>query len=525
MSFKEEVFGFKNLLIHNQFYKQNLFAFLGMRKSWVWVFCLALLVLGLRLFIALQAPTLSSDEAYFNYRQAEHVRSTGLPLVSDPLSYGGRTIVLSPVFHYLVAGVALLVPLELAAKIVPNVLATFLVIIIYGIALYLTRNFWIAVFAAFLSAFVPVWFGHTINTLSPVTLALPLFFLLLYALLRIHKPFWRATYLCGLVVLAFTHPLVLLFAIGLLCYLVLLVVEQLKQKRVELEVVLFSIFFVLWSQFLLYKKPILAHGVGVVWQNTPPLLLTQYFAGMTILGAVYQIGILPALYGVFIVYKYLFREKHQQIYLFVAFVAATGLLLWFRLIPLILGLQLIGLLLVVLFAYWLRFFLAAIKKTRFQRLKPFFAFGFFIAFVGSSIIPSFLIAHDLQDQAVSDEELAVFDWLREKTNEQSVIAAPLEYGNLITALAKRKNVIDANFLLQKDAKQRLENIHRLYKTPFEFEAIEIMDAYGADYVLVPPEYAGALNFASESGCFGTAYEAGGFVVYIKHSFCKVEVVA
>jgi hypothetical protein len=288
---------------------------------------------------------------------------------------------------------------------------------------------------------------------------------------------------------------------------------------------LFSVFFVLWSQFLLYKKPILLHGIGAVWQNIPPVILSQHFADITVLGAMYQIGILPVLYGVFLIFKYLFREQRAPMYLFIAFVAASVLLLWFRLIPVVLGLQLLGLILVILFAYWYTFFIAELKRTRFHRFLPLFILGFFIAFVASSVIPSVLVARAVQEQSLSPAGLSVLDWIRARTPEGGVIAAPLGQGHLITALAQRKNVIDSHFLLQEDAKQRLVDVQRLFKTSLELEAIEILDRYQATAVLIPPSHAGALAFARASGCFGTAYEGHGYLFVVKHPYCKVEVVA
>ncbi len=189
-------------------YKRN-FLFLTSMKLSSWLLGIACIaVLALRLYIAFSSPGLSTgDDAYFHLRQIENIRNTGLPLFDDPLSWGGRDYFFSPVFHYLVAAGSLIMPLDVSAKIIPNLLATLLVLCIFAIVKKLTKNDWVALFIAVFSAFVPVWFSQTINTLSPMTLAVPMLFFVIYSWMRVQEPKWRYVYLCSLLIFAFTHPL------------------------------------------------------------------------------------------------------------------------------------------------------------------------------------------------------------------------------------------------------------------------------------------------------------------------------
>jgi hypothetical protein len=485
------------------------------------------LVLVLRLHIALSTQTLSTDDAYFHLRQVEHVRNTGLPLFDDPLSYGGRVHVFTPVFHYVVAAGALFMAPVTAAKIIPNILAALLTIIIFGIVRRLSKNDGVALFIAVFSAFVPVWFGHTINTLSPETLAVPLLFFVLYSWLRVAEPRWRYLYLISLILLAFTHPIALLLVLGLILYLVLILVERLTVERNELEIALFSIFFVLWSQFLLYKKFILAHGPAVVWQNIPPQLLSTLFSDITVLTALYHIGIIPVLYGVFVMYRYLFRRKHKMTYFLIAFALSAGLLLWFRLIPLQLGLILLGMFLLVLFSKWVSFFLDRIPKTRLHRLKPVFIASLVLAFVLTSVLPSLGVAWAVQDQSLNPAGVLAYQWLRENVPSDAAVVAAVGEGHRVASLGERKNVIDEHFLLQRDAKQRLHDVNRVFTTTFGVEAVELMDRYRARAILLTPEtkrehQLGTLTYAVQSKCFGRAFEESGYEIIVKHAYCTVE---
>ena len=55
-------------------------------------------------------------------------------------------------------------------------------------------------------------------------------------------------------------------------------------------------------------------------------------------------------------------------------------------------------------------------------------------------------------------------------------------GNLITAIAKRRNVLDSRFLLQQDAKQRFADVKRIYTAYLEIEVVSLLDKYGAEYI-------------------------------------------
>jgi len=309
--------------------------------------------------------------------------------------------------------------------------------------------------------------------------------------------------------------------------MVLVLVESLEVERTELEIALFSVFFVLWSQFLLYKKFILAHGPAVIWQNIPPSLLSSLFSDVTVLTAFYQIGILPVLYGVFVVYRYLFRRKHKMTYFLIAFALAAGMLLWFRLIPVQLGLMLLGMFLIVLFSRWVDFYLGYLLTTRIHRWRPLFIIMLIVAFVMSSVLPAIADARSVQRESVSPAGLRAYAWLGQNTPQDAVIVAGVNEGHRIAALAARKNVLDAHFLLQRDAKQRLHDTNRIFSTTFGVEAVELMDRYGARAVLLSPESkedygVATLTYASPSKCFARVFAEGGYEVVVKHPYCTVE---
>ena len=82
---------------------------------WVLI-ALFFLTLSSRLFFAFQTPDFDYD-AYFNLRQVEQIKETGLPSYEDDLSYGGRTHYFPPFFHYLLGFFGLFLPIELVGKL------------------------------------------------------------------------------------------------------------------------------------------------------------------------------------------------------------------------------------------------------------------------------------------------------------------------------------------------------------------------------------------------------------------------
>ncbi len=491
---------------------------------------LFVVVVALRLYLAFQTPYFSSDAAYFHVRQIEHIRSTGMPLFQDALSYGGRTFLFSPVFHYLVAGSSLVMPLEIALKVVPNLLAASIVLLVYALALRLTKKKESALLAAALGGFVPMYFAQTFNQPTPITLVVPALFLLLYALLQVKRKKWLYTYLAGLVVLSFTHPLILVLCLGLLCYLVLARVERLEQGRAELELALFSVFFVVWAQFVIYKKLLLVHGPLVIWQNIPREVLSQHFADFSVVTAMYHIGLVSFVFGIFAIYRYLFREKNKELYLIISFAAAAGVVLWLRLIELNLGLMFFGLILTILFAQAYQYLQLFLQKTKVARLRKAVFGVVLIAVLFSSVVPSVSLAQDALTKTVSEDEAAAFEWLRYTVHDDEAIVTAPSQGHTITALTHKKNVIDDAYLLRTDAKQRFTDVRRIFKTQLEIEAIDLMDAYGAAYILMTATAQKIYGveepaYVQESRCFEKAYDKGSVRIYKKLRFCKVKVVA
>lgn len=495
-----------------------------MKKSHYAILILIFVItLGTRLYFSFSTPYYSSDNAYFTLRQVEHIQKESTPLYDDNLSFSGRTFIFPPLFGYVLAFLGLIFPLSFTAKFFPNLFASTLVFFTYLIARKISRNSRIALFTAFISGFVPVFFKQTFNSISVYSLVIPLFFLLIYSFMNLKNEKWVYCYIITIILLTLVHPSIILFIIGLWFYLFLMKVEGLPIDESELEIVIFSTFFVILSQFIMFKKTFLFHGPLVIWQNIPKEILSNYFAQVSIIRAIYFIGIIPTLCGAYIIYRYIFKEKRKDVYLLFGFISSVALILWLRLIELRVGLMFMGAIMVLLFAHFYKIFVNYVKTTRASNALNIFAVMIFLLFIFTSIIPSFSLAYLTIETSITDQEIKALEWINDNTPPNSVILGTVEEGNLITEIAKRKNVIDSNFLLITDAKQRFKDVEKAYKTFSVSEATTIINSYGIDYIYFSPEtaYHYGINEPRyiDNKCFHLVYNDG---VKIYESVCEME---
>ncbi|MFH1850376.1 MAG: hypothetical protein ABH879_09445 [archaeon] len=446
----------------------------------LWV--IFIITLGSRLFFAFQTESFE-PEAYYTLRQVEHIRQTGLPITSDPLSYGGRTQITLPLFHYILAFFDIFLPLSLVAKVIPNLFASLIVFAVYMIAKEITKNDSAALLASFMSGFIPVFFSETIYSVSAFSLSSLLILLLIYCLIWLHEHKIFATYFVIIFfLLTFTHGSAAILVLSLLVYLLLLKIGKIRLARAELELIVFSGFFLVWVHYIIYKSAFLFHGPSVVWQNIPADILTGYFSQVRITESIYMIGVLPVLCGIFVIYTSVFQENNRISHLLVAFAVSTGLLLWLRMIELKIGLMVLGLVLVLLFSQFYSSFFRYLEKTRLSDYWSGIMVIVFILFVLTSLIPSLRFASSVRDNLMRPDELQAYLWLR--GNAQGTVLAAPEEGHIINYISQKRNVMDTNFLLIDNVNQRFRDVDSMFSVPYTTSAISLLTKYDVDYIIV-----------------------------------------
>ncbi|MDD5086642.1 MAG: hypothetical protein PHV16_02725 [Candidatus Nanoarchaeia archaeon] len=494
------------------------------KKEYIWLGVIFAFVLGLRLYFAFQTPYFSED-AYFNIRQVEHITKTGLPLFKDELSYGGRNFLFQPLFQYILAFFNLFMPLTLVCKLIPNIFASSLVFITYMIVLRLTKNKTAALFSSFISGFIPIYFGSTINSVSAYSFVIPLIFFIIYFFFMIKKDEKYINYLIlSIFLLALTNSSVVIFILAFIIYLLLVKFEHLPIRKQEVEIIIFSSMLILWLNFIIYKNAFLLHGYHLVWQNIPSEILGKYFYQFSIIDAVYYIGVIPILLGFIVIYRYTFKKKSRYVYFLMGFALSSLFLLWFKLIQIDTGLMFLGVILVLLFGKYYPELTSFIEKTRISRFKKAIIAFIFVIFLINSVLPSITYASKVTQNLLSKTEMNAFLWLKENTEKDVVILGSLDEGYIINAVAERKNFFDRNFMLIENTDQRLNEAKKIYTTSYETEAIPLLNKYNIKYIIISKKVMDDygitdLNYKSDEKCFEVVYNQG---TKIYKSLCRMD---
>jgi len=469
------------------------------------------LALALRLYFAFGTDQFSLD-AYVGYRQVDSIRNTLLPSYVDDLSYSGRTHIFPPVYYYVLAGFSFFIGTALSLKIIPNLFACTIIIIIYLLVLELTKSRKISIFCAFTSAFIPVFFSNTLNSASSLSFTIPLTFYLFYCFLRIKEKRFLYHFLVFSFVLSLTSPISFLFIFAILIYLLLIKLEYRQENRLELEVILFVTFMTLWVNVLIYKNAFLFHSYNLIWQNIPSQVLSEYFKSVDIVSSVTSIGLLPLLLGIFAVYRYMFQEKDKRTYLLMAAALAVAFLLWAKLIDLVTGLMFLGAILVPLFGQSLKLFFDYVEKTKISDYADLFWIPLAILVVITSVASSIVAASVVMTDSVSPGEYKALLWMRDNTEKDSVVLSTLSEGDLITAIAERKNVADSDFILIRSSDIIFDDVKQMYTAILKTSAAEVLDKYGVNYIYLSSRAAGEFNISSlryaDGDCFRPVYDEG-----------------
>tara|TARA_Y100000310_G_scaffold284739_2_gene307713 strand:+ start:1375 stop:2871 length:1497 start_codon:yes stop_codon:yes gene_type:complete len=446
---------------------------------------LFILTLVIRLNFAFSTEYFSSDESFFILRQVEHIQNTGVPLFSDDLSFGGRTFLFNPLYMYILAAISFVFPLFIVAKILPNVLIASLVFIMYYIVRNTTKSRKVAMFGSVVSTVIPILYVETLNDISVYSLMIPLILVTLYFFIKIRDEEKYGNYCAGaIVILSLINPSVLILVFAFLLYYIFLKVEGLSLIDAEKEVIIFGTIFVVFTQFLIFREALMQHGIFVIFQNIPIQLLSNFFMEFNLLAAIYQIGIIPLLYGVYIVYRYLFREKDFTIYFYISFGFATAILLWFKLIEINLGLMFLGSILLLLFAQRFKLFLDFIHNSKFYKYDTIVLSIMLVSFLITSLLPALALADNTLENTFSEEEIEGFLWLKDNAKDNAVIMGSIEDGHLISYISQKRNVIDSHFFLIKDINQRYEDIKNLFTSFSQTESLGILEKYQADYLIL-----------------------------------------
>ncbi|MEM4259619.1 MAG: hypothetical protein QXG00_00125 [Candidatus Woesearchaeota archaeon] len=475
------------------------------KNNYIWLFIIFTLTLSARLFFAFQTEYFDRG-AYFTVRQVEHIRQTGLPLFNDTLSSNLRVYSLEPFFYYLLAGFTFFMPFNIALKIIPNVCASLLVVFVYFLCMNLTKNSKASLFSALIAGFIPGFFVNY-NSLSVNILLMPLIVLLFffYSKEDVAKNVYYIVAVFILIVI--TSPMSVVLAIGFLLYFILLKVERTNFQIFELEIVLFFSMLVIWINSLIYNNALLMHGFKIVLQNIPKKIIQNYFSEITFSQAIYYIGILPLILGLLGIY-YSLKLKKKNTFPVISLFLVFFILLWFRLINLFTGIVGMGILLSVMASISIGTGIDVFLKTKFSKYFSFAIILFIVFIIIFLLLPSFFLSFN-QINFPSNKQISSLNWIRNNTNNNTVILGDPSEGYLINYFAQRKTIMDYNFLSIDNIDARYSDLELLYQSRFESEADKRMRQYGIDYIYLSEQtmakYNQSLIYYAEPPCYELVY--------------------
>lgn len=451
------------------------------RNEQYWLLSIITVVLLTRLVLAFYIPNFTYD-SYFHLRQVEQITNKGIPLFNDPLSYGGRELRFLPLFHYIMAFFDLFLPLELVAKIIPNIFLTGLVVIVYLLSKKISQDTTASLFSAVIAGFLPILFST--NKFTPETLFIPLIFLSIYFFLHVPEKKYINHYLAAFALLCLISSATALYLIGLGIYFLLSLAEGKKITRAEGEMIIFSVFLFLWVQLLFFKSTLLTEGISFIWQNIPSALLQEYFPTFSVVQALGLVSIVPFVGGVYVVYDSLFQLKNKKAFLLISLALSTTVLTWFRLIEFELSLSFFAVILAVLFSLFYQRLGEYLKTTKGAHLTSKLPIMVLAVLIASTIYPAMSAA--LTQDVPSAGEVKAFQWLEQNTSPDTTVLGLLAEGNLITYYGQRKNIIDENFRLIEDINTRFLDHKELFTTKFQTLAVDLFEKYGIDYIIISP---------------------------------------
>ena len=438
------------------------------------------------------------EDAYFSLRYIETLKENLLPILSDDLSYGGRSIEEPFLFYYLIRiGSSFH---DVFVRIIPALLISSLVLIIFLISRQFVSKT-LALIPSLFAAFIPVMFK--INTLSPQALAFPILFLLIYSFTKIEDKRFLYLFVALSFLLPLTSFLSIFYIFAILLYFFIVGIERKKISALEGEALLFSLFVNVFLTLFVFRDSLLAYGPSFIWQNIPSVILAEFFREFALIGTLGNIGIASLFLGA-VGFLFSFREKNS---IFLAsFLISSLVFLCLRLVPFNIGLIIFSLTLASLSSLSLKSFFPYLRETKFSDYRQQILGGIFIIVLLTSILPSVITAARFESE-VGKEVLEAFGFLNK---EDTTILAPYKYGHAIAFLGNR-NVADSKFLLAPSPKKRLEDINLVYTSQSEALVLEVIGRYDVEYIIFDDfvrERFGVeeLIYVKDENCFLKIYE-------------------
>lgn len=454
---------------------------------------LFLLFLSLQLFFTLQSTHFTYD-SYHDYRHVSNILETGTPLFDDDLGSLGKTYTFSPLYHYILAGFALIFGEVLTLQIMPSIFIATTPLLIYFIAFKATSNETTSLLAASLSLATPTLLAVSANSLTVLQLLIPSLLLCTYFFSLLSKGRRYLYYtLATLLFSVLLSPLTLIYIFGLIIYILLIKAQNIRESKREPEVVISSFFFATWFNLLLYRDVLSFHGFAALRNNVPDFALSTLFPSFTLQGLINGVGLAGLILGLISSYLYFVEDKRKLATLLISLIFVPVSFLVFRYLSLNFAYSLIGALLCALSVYSITFFFNYSNKLKIYEAQKLFMF-LLLLIIGLSMFYSYFQIANESSKIPPQEDVRAMTYLSNLNG--SVVLAPALEGAAIAHYASKKTVLDSNYLMQRNIDRRYQDINKVYTTPFITDLIQITDSYNVDYIFLSKNTQEELNISS-----------------------------
>lgn len=447
---------------------------------------LIFLIIAISIFIkssnSLNNEHFSDSESYFSLRQITFFANQRTLLYNDNLSFSGKQSIILPFFYSLMGLLFLIFENVFVLKFISIVFSSLTGVVLFLIIDNLVKNKNIAFIISVCSIFIPIFLNKTTNTLTPLSLTLPLLLICLYLFSEYGKNKTKSImYIFFLLVLCLNSFHSIIFLISIIFYIILLKAENMNITKDKKEITIFSCIFIVWINLIFLKNAIQIHGISTIWQNIPNEIILNYYSELSMISIIYFIGIIPLLFAVYGIYNRIYKTKKDDLYVYFSFTFVVFLLAILRLIQIEIGLIYLGLSFMIFCSIGVCDFIEFIKKTKSSKFLIFFLIIIISSFILTSAIPA---TNNIGKSIISEEKIDALHWIKENTRPDSVILGTLNEGHFISKIAQRKNVIDSNFLLATNVNEILADIKTIYTSTITTKSIENANKYNINYILL-----------------------------------------
>ena len=487
---------------------------------------LVILVAACRMWASLSVPYLSDDASYENLRLTQNFSFSNQ--ATDPLSFGGRTLIIHPVSTNILALFNSTSNTIFGYKIILNFIASLQIAVIFLIALRITKKPLYAVLIAILAACVPVQYLVTLNSISIIPFAF-LFFLLAiyYYIAHIQQPTKTRLWLCIILFLfcSILHPLFLVIILGLFIYQIYSKALHLKLQRFEVELLVSSFLVALVVNYAIYAKAFLAHGLSAFYQSTQ---FVPYAHVSQIISLLPQMGLVIFAAAMYTIFQAFENRSSQFAFVFAGIITAAFIAMLFQFISADIGLLFISVMSVLLLSQFFNYIHDYFSQTKIHIHTTKIIISIWILFFVLSIIPTLIYSRDTIEQSTSLSTVDAFAWVKTFAEPQATVIVPIRDAQTAMYFSERKTVMDQNVLLVADAQSRADAINSLYTTPYPTTILATLKSLGitkqapayivfSNTTMLP---AGWTQLGYRNDCFSVAYSNDQTIIF--KSLCEVQ---